>query len=155
MILEKENLNIINKDENIEEFQFIFKNNVNPFFCKKMKSILNSYKSYINSYDNWDYIKKISNNYELINKNGSRSISNINPISRSFYKFIELINDFNLLSNKLKFRYAALAEGPGGFIEAFIYLRNKMFLGKYDYIQCMTLSSYNKDVPNWIKAKKI
>ena len=129
-----------------------------PFFCHRMLEWLGQYKSYIDLYENkeWDYNKKISNDYELINLNGFHSITNITPISRSFYKFREMIIDFDLISNdKYDIRYAALAEGPGGFIESFLYYRKKDFLGKDDYVLGITLSGDSNEIPNWNKAKKI
>ena len=43
-----------------------------------------------------------------------------------------------------------LAEGPGGFIEAFIYLRNKNLQDKY---YGMTLLSEDTTIPSWKKSK--
>lgn len=158
MLLEKKNFSIKIKDQHpdLDKLNFIYSKKVlRPFCCKSMKLLLNKYKSFINQYDNWDQIKKISNNFELINQNGNMSITKINPLSRSFYKFIEIITDFELIpKDKDSINYSALAEGPGGFIEAFLHLRKKEFFWKNDYIQCMTLSSYSNDIPNWFKAKK-
>ena len=121
--------------------------------------LISKYKGFIDNINNskkWDYAKKISNEYELINQNGYKSISMISPISRSYFKLLELIIDFNLIDvENFKYRYAGIAEGPGGFIECFINYRKKFFLGRNDYIQCMTLKSFSQDVPNWNKAKKI
>lgn len=147
------NINYINIDI------ILSKNNIaNTFFCKNQYDILNYFKSFIsknNNINNWDINKKISNNYELININQNNSITYIRPLSRSFYKFHEIINDFNLVNLKnYSLRYAALAEGPGGFIESFINFRKKVYMGKEDYIQCMTLKSDSKEIPNWDKAKK-
>ena len=130
-----------------------------PYFCSNMYNILTQYKSFIDNEENqnlWDYTKKISNDFELINQNGINSITSINPLSRSYYKFREIIVDFDLLpKNNNNIKYAALAEGPGGFIESFIHTRKKEFLGRNDYIQCITLKSDCCDIPNWNKAKKI
>lgn len=134
-------------------------NQQSPYFCKNMYKLLTKYKSFIDEEQNhshWDYTKKISNDYELINQNGTNSITSVNPLSRSYYKFREIIVDFGLLTkNDNKIIYAALAEGPGGFIESFIHTRKKDFLGRNDYIQCITLKSSSSDIPNWNKARKI
>jgi 23S rRNA U2552 (ribose-2'-O)-methylase RlmE/FtsJ len=51
-------------------------------------------------------------------------IANHEPISRAYFKMWELLHDFPVAHrDKTSFRYAALAEGPGGFIEAFIHFR--------------------------------
>ena len=160
MIINKKCLYFDNHSIDYKPINIIFtKKQKEPFFCKSMYQILTSYKSSIDNINNtkkWDHTKKISNEYELINQNGINTITSVNPLSRSYYKFWEIIKDFNLVSNEQhKIRYAALAEGPGGFIEAFIDYRKRDFLGKQDYIQCMTLLSKTNDIPNWNKAKKL
>ncbi len=127
-----------------------------PFFCRDICDLVSYYKGFIDKVENfkkWDYAKKLSNPFELINQGGYKSISFINPISRSYFKLLELITDFKLISEKPDYSYAALAEGPGGFVECFIRYRKKQFLGRDDQIQCMTLKSDSSDIPNWNKAE--
>lgn len=87
--------------------------------------------------DTWDNIKKFTNPYEYIHSNitgNKTNISKLRPLSRSFYKMIEIIKNNNLLSHyedtfvtkpdyKMGIKTFHLAEGPGGFIEALAYLR--------------------------------
>jgi len=87
--------------------------------------------------DTWDNIKKFTNPYEYIHSNitvNKTNISKLRPLSRSFYKMIEIIKNNNLLSQynhtlvhrpdyKMGIKTFHLAEGPGGFIEAISYLR--------------------------------
>jgi 23S rRNA U2552 (ribose-2'-O)-methylase RlmE/FtsJ len=87
--------------------------------------------------DTWDNIKKYTNPYEYIHSNISgnkTNISKLRPLSRSFYKMIEIIKNTNMLSryetmyatkpdSKMGIKTFHLAEGPGGFIEALAYLR--------------------------------
>jgi len=87
--------------------------------------------------DTWDNIKKFTNPYEYIHSNISgnkTNISKLRPLSRSFYKMIEIIKNNNILSRyqhtivqrpeyKTGIKTFHLAEGPGGFIEAIAYLR--------------------------------
>lgn len=87
--------------------------------------------------DTWDNIKKFTNPYEYIHSNISgnkTNISKLRPLSRSFYKMIEIMKNTNLLSqydetyttkpdSKMGIKTFHLAEGPGGFIEALAYLR--------------------------------
>ena len=87
--------------------------------------------------DAWDNIKKFTNPYEYIHTNvagNKTNISKLRPLSRSFYKMIEIIKNNNILSQysntivtrpdyKMGINTFHLAEGPGGFIEAVSYLR--------------------------------
>lgn len=87
--------------------------------------------------DTWDNIKKFTNPYEYIHSNitgNKTNISKLRPLSRSFYKMIEIMKNNNLLSQyentyvqrpdpKMGIKTFHLAEGPGGFIEALAYLR--------------------------------
>jgi len=95
--------------------------------------------------DAWDNIKKFTNPYEYIHTNISgnkTNISKLRPLSRSFYKMIEIIKNNNILSqyadtvgskpdNKMAINTFHLAEGPGGFIEAISYLRG------LEYLRCV------------------
>jgi len=95
-------------------------------------------KGQIEKYQNaWDNIKKFTNPYEYIHTNvagNKTNISKLRPLSRSFYKMIEIIKNNNILSQykntivarpdyKMGINTFHLAEGPGGFIEAIAYLR--------------------------------
>ena len=118
---------------------------------------LNFYKSKIDELDDtndWDEAKKISNLYELIylpnKKFKTDSISRYEPLSRSYFKLWEIINDFDLLSVERDLKFASVAEGPGGFIEAIINYRKKYDVK--DVLYAITLKSVNKDIPGWNKA---
>ena len=105
------------------------------------------YKNKIEFLENqqlWDIGKKISNNYELIylpnKKYKNDSISNYEPLSRSYFKLLEMIVDFDLLSIRKGLKIACLAEGPGGFVESIINYRKRV--GKFnDTIDAITLKS--------------
>ena len=87
--------------------------------------------------DAWDNIKKFTNPYEYIHTNvacNKTNISKLRPLSRSFYKMIEMLKNNSILSQysntvvarpdyKMGINTFHLAEGPGGFIEAISYLR--------------------------------
>ena len=105
----------------------------------------------------WDKIKKISNDFELIylpnKKLKSSSVSKYEPLSRSYFKLWEIIQDFNLINNSNPIKVAGLAEGPGGFIEAVINYRKKFKnTCKLDKVYGITLRSCDKDIPGWNKA---
>ena len=114
------------------------------------------YKNKIENYKNWDIGKKYSNIYELIylpnKKFRNNSVSNYDPLSRSYFKLLEMIVDFDLLSLRRKLKIACIAEGPGGFIESIINYRKRV--GKFeDSIYAITLKSTNNDIPGWKKSK--
>jgi len=118
---------------------------------------LKHYKNKIDDFENtnqWDESKKISNLYELIylpnKKQKCDSISKYEPLSRSYFKLWEIISDFNLLNTQKNLKFASIAEGPGGFIEAIINYRKKYSFN--DVLHAITLKSVNKDIPGWNKA---
>lgn len=121
---------------------------------------LNDIKNKIDEDSDWDKMKKITNPYELIhlsfNKNKyNNSIANYNPLSRSYFKMIEIINKYDLLSNTNNYiKTASLAEGPGGFMEAIYNYRVKNNHYKDD-IYGITLDTKNKYIPGWKKLKNI
>ena len=121
-------------------------------------NILSDVKNKITKYSRdkkWDFYKKITNPYELIyltkKLDKPFSISNYEPISRSYFKMMEILNEFfiNYKNNYKKINTFHLAEGPGGFVEAMINFRKN----KLDNVYAMTLISSNKDIPNWNKIK--
>ena len=105
-------------------------------------------------YSQWDNLKKITNEYEYIHTTIPRynnSVSKIKPISRAFFKLIEIFNTFNILENSKQkcINSFHLAEGPGGFIEALSYLR----FNKNDNYYGMTLiDDVNNKIPGWKKT---
>jgi 23S rRNA U2552 (ribose-2'-O)-methylase RlmE/FtsJ len=109
----------------------------------------------------WDKSKKISNSYELIhisnNKMKAESISRYDPLSRSFFKLWEIVNYFGLITTRNPIVSGHLAEGPGGFVEACLYYRQRLMkvyplLDKYFGI---TLNPYSKEIPGWNKANSL
>lgn len=98
----------------------------------------------------WEKNKKYSNPYEFINTNYdavNMAVCTYKPISRAFFKMIEILNSYNFSFNQ-NIKSFHLAEGPGGFIEALKYTRNN----DDDIYYGMTLMEGNKDVPKWDKT---
>lgn len=94
-------------------------------------------KNYKNGY--WDYAKTLTNPYELIFSGSKKfvgknikyvrnSVCDYNPLSRSFFKMIEMSNTFLLpiLTKAIGINTLHLAEGPGGFIEGICHMRKKL-----------------------------
>tara|TARA_Y100000389_G_scaffold202230_2_gene246950 strand:- start:77 stop:1258 length:1182 start_codon:yes stop_codon:yes gene_type:complete len=102
--------------------------------------------------DQWDTHKKYTNSCEFIHTHipGYKScISKINPLSRAFFKMIEIANMFDLCKSPNIMNSFHLAEGPGGFIEAIVYLRNNNF----DNYCGMTLINNDLNIPGWKKSQ--
>lgn len=112
-----------------------------------------NYKQQIDKVHNeWDNMKRITNPYEFIHTHvpgGASSMATLKPLSRSFYKMVEICNDFNLCNQDSSINTFHLAEGPGGFIEALTHMRtnsNDKFFG-------MTLLDDNDNtIPGWKKS---
>jgi len=101
----------------------------------------------------WDIFKKYTNPYEYIHSvvpSKNKSVSKYKPISRSYFKMIELIHLFNIHFRE-PIQTFHLAEGPGGFIEALANMRKC----KDDLYIGMTLLDENKNdtnIPAWKKS---
>jgi len=129
----------------------------------------------------WDNYKKYTNIYEYIHTNNpykKRPVSKYKPLSRSYFKMIELIHEFRLVSfakeniacfgagvrglsrdgfpskdnhtTDVPIRTFHLAEGPGGFIEAVVNLRKN----PNDTYIGMTIHDHKNDgtIPTWKKS---
>lgn len=106
---------------------------------------------------NWEYYKKIVNPYEIVYTqkkydNFPESICILKPLSRSYFKMIEildLIQFFNYAP--LEIRTAHVCEGPGGFIEALI-TETERHKKRIEKSVAMTLRSYKHNIPGWRRA---
>ncbi len=149
--------NIINPIE--EHNIFLQHGKSNIIISKSLSAYLNSMKAQIDNYTTeWDTYKKYTNTYEYIHSIipfSKFSVCKLKPLSRSFYKLIEIFNLLNLEFNNQKIKTFHLAEGPGGFIEAIINLRSvHEESNKLDKYYGMTLiNDYDENVPGWKKSK--
>lgn len=101
----------------------------------------------------WDLYKKYTNTYEYIHSSvptKKKSVAKYKPLSRSYFKLIELIELFHLVPTDRVIKSFHLAEGPGGFIEALVHIRNC----KEDRYYGMTLLDDKNDemIPAWKKS---
>tara|TARA_B100000780_G_scaffold277440_1_gene248149 strand:- start:2901 stop:4454 length:1554 start_codon:yes stop_codon:yes gene_type:complete len=136
--------NVALKDNSNKEEEIFMSYSLNHYLSN-IKQQIHEFNSY------WDYYKKITNPYEFIHTQVPEiklSICKYKPLSRSFFKMIEIINTFSFLSEKNTINCFHLAEGPGGFIEAFNYKRNN----KGDKYYGMTLISEDINIPSWKKS---
>ena len=120
---------------------------------KSLYTYLNSMKTQIDNYAaNWDIYKKYTNTHEYIHTiipYTKQAICKLKPLSRSFYKLIELYQLLNLEFYSDKIKTFHLAEGPGGFIEAIQQLRDN----DEDIYYGMTLIDDDENIPGWKKSK--
>ena len=147
----------LNNQISIDMIEIELSENENDIYglSKSLKYYVNSLKQKIDDINSdWDIFKKYTNPYEYIHSiisiHQKISISKLKPLSRSFYKMIEIYNIFtfgeDFQDNISTFH---LAEGPGGFIEALIFLRKN----NDDKIIGMTLISEDQNIPSWKKSK--
>ena len=120
-----------------------------------LSNYLYNIKEKIDKYENeWDIYKKYTNPYEYIHSvvpNKKKSVSKYKPLSRSYFKMLEILNTFNITFEDSPISSFHLAEGPGGFIEALCNLRknpNDEYVG-------MTILDTNNDsnIPGWKKSE--
>jgi hypothetical protein len=104
----------------------------------------------------WETLKKRTNMYELIYTQESSdcppSLSLFKPLSRSFFKMIEILHVMKfydrLPKQTQRLRSAHVAEGPGGFIEAFFHRAEGQRLTVQRAL-AMTLKPVNHHIPGW------
>jgi cap1 methyltransferase len=151
--------------EKIEKSKTLLLKSLYEEICKEKEKI-----DQLENGNEWDRIKKIGNPFELIytsyhKKKKRDSISNYQPISRSYFKMWEMLYHFGdkifakerLNINDMMY-FGNLAEGPGGFMEA-IYNYRMLTHCKYksprDQFFGITLRPHNEYVPDWNKMRKI
>jgi len=131
-----------------------FNNGNAQWINKTLARYLNKIKGQIDKHsEDWDNIKKYTNPHEYIHTcypNSKHPISKLKPLSRAFFKFIEMANVFDIFeSYNRSIKSFHLAEGPGGFIEAIQLMR----MNNEDTYYGMTLiDRTNANVPGWRKS---
>ena len=134
--------------------RYIVSNDPQIIVSNSLSHYLYDIKEHLNTYSyEWDIHKKYTNPYEYIHsiiQSKKKCIAKYKPLSRSFFKMIEISTCFNIHESKTPIQTFHLAEGPGGFIEAISYLR-KCSDDKYTG---MTILSDENDsnIPAWKKS---
>lgn len=116
----------------------------------------------LDSLNEWEFLKRSSNPYELVfsQSQDSRippSISSIRPLSRSFFKMVEILGVLDFFNRhksnhrKNTIRSAHVCEGPGGFIESLLYLSKKSSF-TLEASWAMTLKPTKVNIPGWKRA---
>jgi len=129
------------------------------------ESELYYYRNKISEYENeatdnknWEYYKKIVNPYELVYTQKKyddfpHSICNIRPLSRSYFKMVEMLNIIKFFKGieSGNVRSAHVCEGPGGFIEA-LFSQSVLNECHIETSVAMTLKSHHTTIPGWKRA---
>lgn len=144
--------------------------NPEPTISNSLSFYLYDIKNKIDEYGNdWDEFRKYTNPYEYINSNvpnKSKCVSKHKPLSRSYFKMLEMMVSFDLyapnngsafesrtakLRNSTPISCFHLAEGPGGFIEAIVNSRRNP---DDRYIGMTILDDANDtNIPAWKKSE--
>ena len=124
-----------------------------PFMLYSLNHYLTEIKGKISDYgEEWNTNKKYTNPYEYIYTNTPKtSVCRYKPISRAYFKMIEIMNTFSFpaFESVAPIEMFALAEGPGGFIEAVSNYRNN----PADKYYGMTIEDpEDAEVPGWKKT---
>ena len=144
-------IDCIEEDDDTEDYKL----------SNSLSYYLNDIKQRIETQENeWDIYKRYTNPYEYIHTcvPGKRKcVAKVKPLSRSYFKMIELTRFFRLLDTPSlseptqSLQSFHLAEGPGGFIEALSHIRNNP---KDKYIGMTILDdAQDKNIPAWKKSQ--
>lgn len=130
----------------------------NVVISKSLASYLNIMKGQIDNYnDEWDTYKKYTNTYEYIHTNMphyKNAVCKLKPLSRSYYKLIEIVNLLSISFPDKPMKSFHLAEGPGGFIEALVsYRKSKSYTEKDSYNGITLIDDKNENIPGWKKSR--
>ena len=107
----------------------------------------------------WELLKKKTNPYELIYTHDSSdcppSVCILKPLSRSYFKMLEMlqVSQFfeKLPKGSQKLRSSHVAEGPGGFIEAFLDRTEANRLTPQKSY-AITLKPVSNHIPGWRRS---
>ena len=98
-------------------------------------------------YKEWDKVKRSIHDHEYIYTSSSlhKNIAQVNPVSRSYFKMKEMLQEFKIDVKDI--HVTCLAEAPGGFIQALLEESIQVVHG-------ITLVSEDSRVPYWDRCLK-
>jgi 23S rRNA U2552 (ribose-2'-O)-methylase RlmE/FtsJ len=111
----------------------------------------------VESQEEWELRKKLTNPYEAIFSGGDvtfPSLANAQPLSRSYFKMIEMLNvcDFwNDISKEKAFHSAHICEGPGGFLQCTVEQAKQHKIQNEKFF-AMTLRPIKSHIPGWRRS---
>ena len=131
------------------------KDDIQPVISTSLAHYLYDIKKKLETMEkDWDIFKKYTNPYEYVHgivPLKKKSVSKYKPLSRSYFKMIEIMHSFHIDFQAKNIRTFHLAEGPGGFIEAIANLRNNE---KDIYIGISLLDDKSDpNIPAWKKTQ--
>lgn len=130
-----------------------FQDENNTYVSQSLFHYLSFIKEKIKDNKEWDNYKKYTNPYEYIHTtvpHKKKSVAKYKPLSRAYFKMIELLDYFNLNKSVNPIKSFHLAEGPGGFIEALSNIRK---CHQDEYIGMTLLDNDNdENIPAWKKT---
>lgn len=121
---------------------------------KDMHDLLLKQKEKISKYyveKLWDKYKKFANDYELVFTTRFPSLSEYQPVSRSYFKLLEMLNDFEEITQiktRTRVRSVFLCDSPGSFVELYCNYRNVKIIDKIYAISLKPTES-DKSIPPW------
>lgn len=112
----------------------------------------------VESLDEWELRKKITNPYEAIfsgsDENVFPSLAKVHPLSRSYFKMIEMLglcNFWEKQDKKTPFISAHICEGPGGFLQHVVEHAKSLGLPIHE-LYAMTLKPTKSHIPGWRRS---
>ena len=113
-----------------------------------LHEVLKTRKNDISTIANWPTLKRLTNEYELVCGADAGGVSRMTPISRSYFKMWEMLQEYlpsDVVHQPEPLMCAFLAEGPGGFIESVATMRSGIC--QTDRLHCITL--VQRGAPGW------
>jgi len=114
--------------------------------------------SAVESMDEWELRKKITNPYEAIFSGSDEtvfpSLAKVHPLSRSYFKMIEMLGVckfWESMNRTQPFVSAHICEGPGGFLQHVVE-HAKVLKIPIQALYAMTLKPTKSHIPGWRRS---
>lgn len=149
---------IINRLSYLQNYDFYVKTSTDypeHYINKNYIRLLNNIKNDVCTYTNWSTYRKLFTSLLFLNYYHNKENIGIfkkNVLSRSYFKMIEMHNDYNICKMHINtIKVAFIAEAPGGFIEALYKIRNN-YNDNYYGISLIDKNTLN--IPTWYNLQK-